>query len=114
MLEDAKREAAGEAEAGAGAGDNKANGSSSEAAQQKKAKKKNKSKKRGQQWNKKATNLWVYVNGERKNRELSPFSFFCMILLLYVPSCGYTLVFFCIAVSKTSVFFACCNMHLLK
>ncbi|CAM9706513.1 unnamed protein product [Ectocarpus sp. 4 AP-2014] len=63
LLEDAKREAD-----GAGGGGEKAGGAgessdkTSEAAQQKKAKKKNK-KKRGLQWNKKATNLWVYVRG---------------------------------------------------
>ncbi|CBJ28191.1 conserved unknown protein [Ectocarpus siliculosus] len=63
LLEDAKREAE-----GAGGGGEKAGGAgessdnTSEAAQQKKAKKKNK-KKRGLQWNKKATNLWVYVKG---------------------------------------------------
>ncbi|CAN0408461.1 unnamed protein product [Pylaiella littoralis] len=56
LLEDAKREAAGGAETG-----DKADGSSEAA--QKKAKKKSKKKKRGLQWNKKATNLWVYVNG---------------------------------------------------
>lgn len=61
LIEDAKREAAGGGgEKGAGAGE----AGGSEAAQ-KKAKKKNKKKKRGLQWNKKATNLWVYAQGER-------------------------------------------------
>lgn len=64
LLEDAKREAeggGGGGEKAGGAGESSDN--TSEAAQQKKAKKKNK-KKRGLQWNKKATNLWVYVKGE--------------------------------------------------
>ncbi|CAM9179509.1 unnamed protein product, partial [Hapterophycus canaliculatus] len=59
LIEDAKREAeGGDGEKGAGAGE----AAGSEAAQ-KKAKKKNKKKKRGLQWNKKATNLWVYAQG---------------------------------------------------
>lgn len=83
LLEDAKKEDAGEGaemgekvggevDGGGGEGDS----GSSEAAQKKAKKKKNK-KKRGQQWNKKATNLWVYVQGMRARGVLSRAFAFC-------------------------------------
>lgn len=68
LLEDAKREAAsGEGWDIKRSGEVVVGGVGGSDAAQKRAKKKSSKKKRGLSWNKKATNLWVYVRGERSS-----------------------------------------------